>query len=247
MSLFDKLATDDSIQTEEDRLGGLVLLDSGVYPAKIKLAYVTESSGGAMCLNVNFDVDGKEVRQQFYMTSGKAKGQKNYYETKDGEKKFLPGFNMGNALCLLTLGKEITSVGTENKVIGLYNFDAKKEVPTEVPVITDLIGQEIELGLLRQTVDKVKKDSNGAYQKTGETREENEVDKLFRASDHLTTAEIRGGVTEPKFHKAWVDKWTGVTRDKSSGGGKGGNNTSSSAGGTSGTGGGGKPTESLFG
>jgi hypothetical protein len=244
MSIFDNIKSDDSIEGEEDRLGGAALLDSGAYPAKVNLAWVTESSGGAMCINVNFNVDGREVRQRFYATSGRAKGQKNYYETKDGEKRYLPGYNIANALCLLTVGKELQAMDHEKKVIKLYDPQAKAEVPTEVPVLTDLIGQEIILGVLRQTVDKVAKNDAGAYQPTGETREENEVDKLFRHRDSLTSAEIRAGVDEPKFLESWKAKWTGEIRDKSTGGA---GTTKASAAGKTGTGGSGKPTESLFG
>ena len=241
-SVFGKLETGNDIQEEEDRLGGAVLLDSGVYEGKVNLAYVTESQGGAMCVNMVFSIDGKDVRQQFYVTSGRAKGQKNYYETKKGEKKFLPGFNMVNSICLLTVGKELTALDTENKVLNLYSFDAQKEVPTEVPVITDLIGQDITLGIIRQVVDKMKKEGD-EYVATGETREENEVDKFFRQRDHLTTAEIRGGSNEAKFYEAWQKKWTDQTRDKS---GKSGGNAKTSAALKSGGTGGGKPTESLF-
>lgn len=243
MSLLKSLKTDDTVQEEEDRLGGAVLLDSGVYDAKISTAFVTESAGGAMCLNVNFDIDGKELRQRFYVTSGRAKGQKSYYETRDGEKKHLPGYNMGNSLCLLTVGKELPEMEDEKKIVKLWDPNAKAEVPTEVPVLTDLIGQEITLGIIRQTTDKVTKDASGNYVATGEVREENEVDKFFRQRDKLTTAEIRGGLDEPKFFESWKNKWTDQVRDKSTGGAGA---TKAAAAGKTGTGSSGKPTESLF-
>lgn len=246
MSLLDNLKTDDAIQEEEDRLGGPGLLDSGVYDGKLSMAYVSESAGGAMALNVHFDVNGRTLRQTFYMTSGRAKGQKNYYETKTGEKKYLPGFNMANSLALLTVAKEIGNLNPENKMIKLWNRDAGKEVPTEVPVLTELLNQEITLGVIRQTVDKVQKTDSGAYEPTGETREENEIDKFFRFKDKLTTAEIRAGSTEPGFYDSWKNKWTDTTRDKSTKNASTGTAKTSSALG-SGNSGSGKPTQSLFG
>lgn len=242
---LNTLKTSDEIQDEEDRVGGAPLLDSGVYEGKITMAYIGESAGGAMFLHTAFDINGQEVRQRFYMTSGRQKGQKNYYETQAGEKRYLPGFNMANALALLTLGKEIAELDTETKVIKLYNFEAKAEVPTEVPVVSDLLNQEITLGIIRQTVDKVKKDNDGNYQATGETREENEIDKFFRQKDKLTTAEIRGGVQEAGFIHTWESKWAGQTRDKSSSGGTASNAQTSSALGSK-SGSSGKPTQSLF-
>lgn len=245
MSKLKNLTNDEQIQDEEDRLGGAALLDSGIYDAKVSMAYVTESTGGAMCLNTVFSIDGRDLRQRFYMTSGRAKGQKSYYETQQGEKKHLPGYNMANSLALLTLGKEISELDTETKMIKLYNFEAKAEVPTEVEVVTDLLDQEITLGVIRQTVDKVQKADDGSFQPTGDTREENEIDKFFRYKDKLTTAEIRGGVTEPGFYDSWKSKWTGQTRNKSSAGGTATNAQTSSALGSK-PGGSGKPTESLF-
>ena len=54
------------------------------------------------------------------------------------------------------------------------------------------------------------------YQPTGETRDENEIDKFFRASDRKTTAEIRAQVEEAKFADTWLEKWQGKVKDKSS-------------------------------
>ena len=50
---------------------------------------------------------------------------------------------------------------------------------------------------------------------SGETRDENEIDKFFRASDRMTTAEIRAQATEAVFASSWEKKWSGKTRDRS--------------------------------
>jgi hypothetical protein len=216
MSLLKTLTTDESITNERDSVGGGGVLNSDLYPLTVALAYVKESDGGALGLNVTFKTeDGKDVRQVFWMTSGKAKGQKNYYE-KDGVKHYLPGFNMANALSLLTIGKEIGELDTEEKVIKLYSSEANSEVPTKVQMVTALLGQEIIAGVLKQIVDKTKQDpTTKEYLPTGETREENEVDKLFRVKDKMTVAEIRAQETEPKFYTTWGEKWIGKTRDRS--------------------------------
>lgn len=44
-----------------------------------------------------------------------------------------------------------------------------------------------------------------------------EIDKLFRAKDRMTTAEIRAQAEEPSFIETWEQKWAGKTRDKSKG------------------------------
>lgn len=216
MSLLANLATDSNIQDETDSVGSS-LLDSGTYKATVATAYIDKAGSGALALVCTFKTGaGKEVRQTFWMTSGTAKGGKNYYE-KDGEKKYLPGFIMANSLALLTVGKEISALDTETKVVKKYSKDAKAEVPTKVEMVMDLVGQEIILGLLRQTVDKTTKTDDGSYVATGETRDENEVDKLFRARDNMTTAEIRAQADEATFINTWNKKWSGQVKNKSKG------------------------------
>lgn len=249
MSLLSNLATDNSIADEKDVIGGgSRVLESDVYGFTVQHAYVSKSDGGAIALNVLLKNDqGQQLRQQFWMTSALAKGGKNFYE-KDGQKNYLPGFIMANSLALLTTGKEISQLETEQKVIPLYNKDAKAEVPTKVEMLMDLVGKEILAAVIKQTVDKTKKNATtGAYEATGETREENEVEKFFRARDRMTTAEIRAQAETAVFVDTWIENWKGKTKNKAKGAGAA--NTGSAglpgkaAGAASGTA---KPTTSLF-
>src|SRR4030095_2600545 len=179
MSLLANLATDSSIMNDKDSVGSGGVLDSGLYPAKVSLAYAKKSDGGARGLVLHLKTaEGREIRQTLWMTSGTAKGCKNYYETKDGEKRYLPGFTLANSLVQLTLDKEIAALDTEVKVVNVYSADVKAEVPTKVDMLVELLGTEILVGVIKQTVDKTQKSDSGAYVPTGETREENEIDKF---------------------------------------------------------------------
>lgn len=219
MSLLSSITSDASIANEKDSIGGGGPVDSGIYNCTVSMAYINKAASGALGLAVNLKTDsGKEIRQTFWMTSGSAKGGKNYYEDKNGEKHYLPGFIAANALALLTVGKEISGLDTETKVINLWSAEAKAEIPTKVEAVMDLIGQEIIAGVIKQTVDKTKKnEQTGVYEPTGETREENEVDKFFRARDRMTTAEIRAQAAEATFIESWNQKWTGKVKDKAKG------------------------------
>lgn len=244
MSLLKNLTSDDTIANERDSVGGFSVLESDLYPAKIELAYLAPSEGGALSLVIHAKTDqGQDIRSTQWMTSGTAKGGKNFYIDKNGDKQYLPGFIMANALALLTTGKEISELDTETKVINKYSKDAGAEVPTKVEMVVDLIGQEINVGLIKQIVDKTAKGDDGIYHPTGETREENEIDKLFRASDNKTTAEIRGQAAEAKFFETWVGKWKGKLRDKSTKDAKGNAGAPKRA---AAPGGSAKPTASLF-
>lgn len=218
MNMLANLTTDESIADERDSVGGGGPLESGLYPVTISLAYLTKSQKGALGMVLRMKTeDDREIRQTVYMTSGTDKGCKNYYE-KDGKKHYLPGFNLANGLCLLTVGKEISQMETESKVVNVYSPEAKAEVPTKVDMFMDLLGKQVIVGLIKQVVDKtVKNDQTGTYEPTGETREENEIDKLFRAKDKLTVAEIRASATEPAFYDTWDAKWTGKTKERSKG------------------------------
>lgn len=208
------LSTDSSIADEKDSVGGGGVLASGLYPSKVTLAYMTKAASEAVGIVIHAKTsEGRDIRSTQWVTSGKAKGGKNFYE-KDGQKHYLPGFLLCQSLALLTVGKELSELDDpEEKVVNLYNFDAKAEVPTKVQVLTELIGKEVLIGLIKQTVDKNVKTEAG-YVPSGETRDENEIDKFFRASDRKTTAEIRAQAPEAVFVDTWNEKWAGQVRNK---------------------------------
>lgn len=243
-----KNTPDVKIADEKDSVGGGAhIFDSATIGFTIGMAYTEKSKGGALGLFLTLLTDDKkELRTTLWMTSGTAKGCKTYY-TKDGENYPLPGFSMANSLALLTTGKEIGDLEPEEKVIKLYNSDAKAEVPTKVQAVTELIGQQIVAGVLRQTVDKTKKaEGSDEYVATGETRDENEIDKFFCAKEeflNMTTAEIKAKATEATFIGEWQKKHAGVTRNKSKGAGTSAGTPGAPAGAAAGTP---KPKSSLF-
>ncbi len=214
MSFLKTLKTDDSITAAKDTVGGGGPMDSDAYKATVSLAYLTESKSGAHGLVVHAKTQGgREIRQTLWMTGGKDKGQLNYYE-KDGEKHYLAGFTLANDLALLTTGLEISELNTETKVVNVYSYEAKAEVPTKVEMVMDILGKEIVVGLLKQTVDKNVKNDAGVYVPSGETRDENEIDKFFHAETLKTVAELRARAEEASFHAIWTAKWKGQVKNK---------------------------------
>lgn len=213
--MFDNLTMSDDITAEKDVLGGSGgLFETGVYDFTIEMAYASVSGGGAKALNVHLKSDsGQTIRKAIYVTNKKGE---NFY-TKDGQKNYLPGFLLATNLCLLTLKKELHQVTTEDKTIMLYDFDAKKELPTKAKVLVDLIGQRVTGSIVKEVVDKTVINDVGAYVPTGETREANEIDKFFHIDSGLTIAEIRAKATTADFKDAWAAKNTGVTRIKAKG------------------------------
>lgn len=216
--MFANIEVDNTIKVEKDRTGGgSYVLDSNIYPAKIKLAYTGQSKRGANSITLVFTTtEGKEIKETLYVSSGTDKGQKAYYEAKDGSRKFLPGYEMLESLCQVALGKSVSAVGTEEKLIKLYDYQAKAEVPTKVPVVTELLDKEVYVAVVKEIQDKNVRDASGNYVPSGDTREVNVIDKFFRAADKMTYAEaIDSNVTEANFFSTWKEQNEGKTRDKS--------------------------------
>jgi hypothetical protein len=212
---FGGLNTDD-LEQSGDFLGGGGAIDSGIYTGTIKLAYAGVAKSGARSLTVHVDVNGREYRETLYVTSGTEKGCKNYYE-KNGKKSPLPGFTTANDMALLSTGQPLSEQELEEKVVKLYDYDAKAEVPTKVQAVTSMMGKQITLGILKQVVDKNKKnDTTGAYEPTGETREENVIDKVFHTESGRTVTEVMAK-GESDFLGKWKERNAGTVRDRSSG------------------------------
>jgi hypothetical protein len=212
MSLFGKL-TSEGLEKSQDRLGGFSPLDSGVYIAKIKALYAGQSAGGAMSITLLAELqNGKEYRETVYVTN---KEGKNFFLNKDDRTKKvpLPGFTVADDLCLIATGKPLAEQDTEEKVINVYDYETKKELPKSVPMIVEAIGQEVSLGIIKQVVNKNVKQGT-EYVATAETREENFIDKVFHPTLRLSVAEARNGQDEPKFQEAWVARNKDQVRDK---------------------------------
>lgn len=219
MNTFSNLNNETALEGDKDTLGGGFLVDSGVHNMMIEMAYAGQSSKGALSLTLHLRsiADNSLVRSTIYVTSGTAKGTKNTYTDKEtGKERPLPGFSLANSLCQVVLGKNLSDVAQEEKVIKRYDAEAKTEVPQKTQVLVELLNQPVQAGIIKRTVDKMVWNQNAnAYTPDGTVKDENEVDKFFRARDGLTQTEIQAGATESSFKDKWADKWTGVHEDKS--------------------------------
>lgn len=212
MSLFNNLSN-EGLEEVQDRLGGYTPLDTDIYTGKVKAFYVGKSTGGAMSITLIADINGREYREVLWVTN--KKGENFYLNQNDKTKKVpLPGFTIADDICLITTGEPLSKQDTEDKVINIYDYEAKKELPTSVQMVTAVLGQEVSLGIIRQTVNKTQKDSNGEYVPIAETRDENVIDKVYHPVHKLTVAEARNGKEKGEFWDAWLERNKGQTRDK---------------------------------
>lgn len=217
MGLLSNIKKVQAKGSDNDVLGGDRLFNTGLVDFKIEAAFMTESSGGATMFNLHLlDPITKKVfkTQECIVT----KAGNSTYKDKEGDDVFLPGYITINSICQLSIDTELHDFGeddTEIKTIKLYNFTDKKEVPTQVEMVTEMVGADITIGVIRQIVDKTKNMAGQGepadYQPTGETREENVIGKVFHMETGFTIQELEAGANEgdtPEFRVKWAEKNT---------------------------------------
>jgi hypothetical protein len=210
MSLFANL-NNTGLEESQDRLGGYQPLNTDIYTGQIKAAYAGKSAGGAQSVSLIVAIGDQEYRETLYITNRKGE---NFY-VKDGKKIPLPDFTTIDDICLVTSGKPLSEQPCEDKVIKLYDKDAKKELPKTVPMLTELIGLDVTLGILRQTVNKTEKVGEEYVPVAdGSTRDQNVIDKVFHTGTKMTVVEARQGAEEAKFHDSWKERNAGKTQDR---------------------------------
>lgn len=248
MGMFKNFSNEGLEESGDTLGGGFEPLSTALYDAKIKLAYVgNAASSKAMSITFHADINSKEYRETVWISN--RNGENFYADKQDAQKKHpLPGYTLVDDLCMFITETPLSDQVTEEKTIKLYSFDEKKDIPTKVQVLTGLLGGEVKLGILRQIVDKQKKNpSSGAYENTGETRTENVTDKVFHPETGRTLNEYRHEIETPEFLEAWDKKNTGNDRNKAKGVAAGGNTGLAGTGKPGGLGGGSSAKTSLFG
>jgi hypothetical protein len=225
MKIFGNLTTEGA-EKVEDRLGGsgFSVFDSDVYELTIKALYVGKATqSDARSVTIMGDIDGKEYRETFWVTD-KA-GNNTYADKKDPKKKHLmPGFIMANDICYMTTEMPLAEQEPEDKVLELYDFEQKANVPTNVPVIVEATGKKVIVAIQRQTVFKQKKGPDGKYYDTAEKRDENTIAKVFHIETQQTLTEAMEGIEGGVFMTKWVEKNKGQTYDRTAGKTPGGAN-----------------------
>lgn len=240
MSNLFGLKNVDGIEADKDTLGGFQVHPSGLYPIAIDVMYLKEAESGAKAIVLSGELEGGvKYTEEFYFTSGTAKGGQHYTE-RNGKKRFLPGFNMMDAALNMLIGKglfDITADDVEETVVKLRNKDGKEE-PTTVNAIANVKGKVLVLAI-QKLVKNGRKEINGVWKDTNDRREQNQTDRLFN-EDGFSINELRAGATDPAFMEEWRAAWEGKDRDTykpveggAAGGSAGGSSDSSAAGGRS--------------
>ena len=210
-----KFSMHDDIKLKETSLGGgSYLWDSGVYKTIVDMAYFDQSKGGAHSLNVTLlGEDGKKLKQTIWFTNRK---EEVHFINQKGEKDYLPGYTLANNLALIITGEDINEAfeNSEKKMVNVYDFNEKKEKPTEKSVATSLLGKQIKAAVLKQTVNKRVNDGSGNYVDSAETRDENQIKEFYFADSDLTVVEKAKDAKEALMMPKWAERNTGKTLNR---------------------------------
>lgn len=199
--------TGENLEQAQDRVGGgREALPSGVYDAVVKMAYAGAARSGAQFVQLILDINGQEVRETVYVTN--KKGENFFVDKNDSSKKHpLPGFTLIDDICLFATEEALADQETANKIVKIYDFDARTDVPTEVPVLTGLLEKPIKVALLRRIENKEKKGDDGNYHPTNETRTINVIEKALHPETGRTVNEYRHGVETAEYQGAFLKRW----------------------------------------
>ena len=215
--LFKNLKTDD-LEESTDRVGGgFEALPTDIYELSIKAMYAGQSEGGAQNVTILGEINSKEYRETVYITNKKGE---NYFLDKDDKKKKipLPGFTVIEDICLLTTGDGLSDQDTETKALKVYNPKERKEVLTDVEVISRTIGAKVKVAITRTKQFKQEKGDSGEYKDTDKVITVNNIDKVMSADDDRTVVEYRQEIETAEFAKTWLERFQGKDKDKTTNG-----------------------------
>ena len=210
---FANLST-NGLEKAEDRLGGgFQARDSGAYDMIVKLMYAGASPKGAQNVTLHLEDAKGEYRETIYITNTEGE---NWFLNKDDKTKKvpLPGFTVVNDICLAATEAPLSEQVWEEKIVKIYDFDQKKEVPKGVMVCTSILGKPVTVGLLQTLKNKGVKQPDGSYVDGPEERTEVNISKVFHTESKYTMAEAMAQAPTAEFFAKWVEKNTGAVIDK---------------------------------
>ena len=199
MGVLGNLKRTDDVEATEDRLGGgSYHQPTGLYSVTIEMARIMEAASEAVGIVFTFVTDtGEKINITEWISSGKAKGKKNYYE-REGKKHYLPGFINVSDICRLTVDKEVSEMDTEERLVEFWDKDAGANKPQKTDVLVELIGEKVTLGLQVERTNQYKDPSKDRYS--------NIINKVFHDESQLTVVEVEAGADEASFIKSWAER-----------------------------------------
>ena len=202
---------DSDVERAEDQVGGgFHRLDSDIYLAKIKTVFAGESQSGAMYVTCIFDINGQEYRETLYISN---RNKEVFYRTRNNKKAPIPGYAIFKNLCIICTGKEPNKLSTDEKMVKVWDFETGLDQLKSVPVVTELTGKEVALGIIKELRNKRRKNAAGEYVDVPEYNELNAISAVFHPTKKLTVNEAIDH-KPAQFWDKWLEANQGKVRDR---------------------------------
>lgn len=209
MSLFKK---DNSVE-ESQEFAGYSVLPTNVYKAVIKQAYLRLVKGqNGVNVNMNWKLDIEDEGERSFNNIFVAKQIGSdivYYSEKDGKRTEYPAFGALRRHLDNLLGKSVFDEGVlTQKVLPVYDYNEKKDVPMEVYSIDEVVGLTAAFGI-------VENHENG-YKDPSKLVKNNTIERVWTIHEGqpYTREEIKAGLAEPKHCLSWKSIWEGKVNDR---------------------------------
>ena len=109
-----------------------------------------------------------------------------------------------NQMSIIATGNPLSAQTPEEKTVKLWDFEERKELPKQVPVLTALLQKRLDVCITKRRENK-RQNVGGEYIDTNEERVFDEVSKFLYPSGH-TVAEKKGG-SDADFRDTWKSKF----------------------------------------
>ena len=213
-NVFGNMST-EGMEEQGDSLGGFQTYDSDIYLADVKAFYAGKArESNSQNVTVILTLPGnKEYRETIYVTN---KNGENFYKNDNDKKVILPGYQLADSIAMMTTGKPLNQLTAEEKVVNVWDPEESKELPKAVQMFTEVLGNKIYAGIVKEIVSKTVKGQDGKYHPTDETREQNRIDKFFHSESKQTMTEAKDGL-EAGFFDKWLEANKGQVKNKAKG------------------------------
>lgn len=222
MGIFDSYNTEGA-EKPRDYTGGFKVFDADIYEATIKMALYHKSDSGARAISFEFQLPGGDTyKEDIYFTNSEGKHKYKPKDAKGDTMRLMPGFVTVYNICMISTGMGLDKQFTENKTVKVYSSKEKKEIEDERPVLVNLLGKKVALGIRKVLENKQEKDQNGKYQTVAGTRETNKIHTVFHPeykvtvneAEEIATAKKEGKTPpEPKAWASWLKSNKGQIYD----------------------------------
>ena len=120
---------------------------------------------------------------------------------------------MVNSIAFATLGKDFLELDLQSRPVKVYDRESRSMVDLNKDVPVALLNTKLKVALLKCIKDKDILNSEGKYVPTGETKELNEISKVFNYTSGMTSTETKANAEKPEFIYKWLDKFKGEVSD----------------------------------